>query len=278
MAQLDQSYQKVLVFPKRYQADSAAVWQRLYLQDITDASVLWSDSAYRQFSNQGDGFESSVTFVNEVSGKLFKTQLANLGTNLDFYHSLLQDSTVINFEERPLGADVQFQTTGNYWYFFDNLRKEMRVYYRSNNDLLYTHSISDSLAKQAFLKRFGSPEMWQKSQEIYTRRKVIDANVYTSYYVNIDTCYLLGSHKFPEVLNRGGRIDTILSSFYTLSIYKGDKLVDFAVLENYLGPERTGINSGIRRNNLGTAYENAYFILNGGMIVYQGHLQYYLRR
>lgn len=270
---LDTGYHKVLVFQERYHVDSDVVWQRLHISD-TSVQTIWSDSLYDRLHNKGAGFESTVSLINEETGKAYKTILANLSDNLDFYNKLLQDTAEFAFDVRPLGADVSFNTTGNYWYFFDNMRKEMKVYDRASCQHLYDLQMNDSLAQLAFKKRFGDKWLkeWNHANYIYEKRRVIDANVYTSFDVSNDTCYLLANHKFITASGVTGMQDSIVTVFLTLSIYKGGKLVDFSLVENYIGPEMTGEKHGIRRNDLEAKYQDPYYILNGRMLFFEGKL------
>ncbi|HET8574197.1 MAG TPA: hypothetical protein VFL76_10030 [Edaphocola sp.] len=272
LSKLDNNIKKVLVFPKKYQKDSAYILQRLHLEKFTQ-NIEWSDSLYHLFQNNG-GYESTVSFYNSESGKILKTVLVNLSENLNFFNSLTTKRDTLTFSKDPFGPEAQFEQRGGYYYFFDNLKKEMQVFDGVNKNYEYTLSLTDSLIKAAFNLKFGKngKKEYAQAQSYCKRVHKIDPYIYKSYFCHEDTTWLLGVYTYVfNGIQLGLKEDTASTVFLTLSTYKKNQLVDFSLVENYIGPEFKIPNRGISRKNLGKGFENAYYILTEEFLIYNNN-------
>lgn len=277
LKKIDNTLKKVLVFPKQNEFDSIALIKRLYLGSFKQ-NIIWSDSIYNLLKIRQNGFESSVTLVNEENGKVIKTPLSHLYQNLKFINSLAASNDTISFKDAVFSTENTFETSDSYIYCFNYISYQMMAFDRVNSSLLYTISLTDSLNKAAFLMRYGEngKNRWLENSKLYEEKQIIDPNVYQNYFIAHDTIWLLGSHTDLIPIKENNITITEPNHFLTLSTYKQGKLIAFSLVENYLGPEFKDIGNGLPTGQLGKEYDSSNFIIPGAFLVYSGIPYFYV--
>lgn len=271
---LDSTTSPVLIFQKRYHRDSAALVRRLHLQPSA-GRLLWSDSLYRYFRNNG-AVNSDVCIYNAESGQTIRTGFVQLGENLPFLNRINKPTDTLTLDRPVFGGEAGFGNTGRYFYNFDGVSREMRVFDKRDNKHLYTLRLGDSLVTQAFRLRFGNAwqDQYNRTTAYTSAWQTVDPQAYASYYFHEDTVYLMAQHRYM-IYPEEGAAEVNTNIFLSLSVYKSGKLIGFSIVENYLDALLKGRQGGIPRithTGQQVTGKEACYIPGSDFFVYRGTL------
>lgn len=272
--QIDNDLTPSIVFPKRYKFDSAALLKRLHLESISNR-ILWSDSLYNVSRNDGL-VSSSISLYNRESKKILKTGLVQIADNLKFINSINKPSDTITFDKPAFGSEPYFANSGAFFYVFNGVSKEVNVFDKLDNKFLYSLSLTDSMIKEAFKMRFGKE--WKvkldKVNEYTSKWQTVDPQAYSNVFYKNDTAYLLAQHRYMIYPEEGAK-DVNTTVFFSLSVFKGNKLIQFSTVNNNLDPMMKGKEGGIRRiTNDGKTIKGTqtWYIIPGEFLVHGNDL------
>lgn len=147
---------------------------------------------------------------------------------------------------------------------------------KKHNKFLYSISQTDSVVREAFKMRFGKgwKDKLDKINAYTSKWQTVDPQAYSNVFYKNDTVYLLAQHRYMIYPEEGAR-DTNTTVFFSLSTFKGGKLIQLSTVNNNLDPMMKGKEGGIRRiTNDGKIIKGAetYYIIPGEFLVHGSDL------
>lgn len=237
---LDSGIDVILVFKEEFKPEKEYLETQLAIKHL-NLSFLWSDSLYNKLIVKGS--ISSATFVSSDGNHFHKQSLQLLNSEsgfINFCNTQGSQLDTIKFKYKFISPGVRNFIYKNFeFYVIDNLRDQVRIHSNLGDfEEMETIQLTDDMVKKGFKLKFNSLDQYELSKKLIKDLKVPKPHSIIAIQPEYGLIYIMTEYGYFYFENQNQ--DTILSSFYTLNVFKGGKFSQSYLIDGNF--EKGGIN------------------------------------